>query len=148
MTTYLDLMPTFLRAAGVSYPAEWRGKALLRSLEGRDILPLLQGEDLPPPENFYWNLYGHFAVLHEGRWKLLANATYDEKKEREQAPPTLAVYDLLSDPAETKNLGTSKAELASALLADYELWATEHGVIPYYKVLDAYRRLRAAHDKG
>ncbi|HEY6130986.1 MAG TPA: sulfatase-like hydrolase/transferase, partial [Halioglobus sp.] len=147
MTTYLDLLPTFLHVAGVSYPALWRDTPL-RSLEGRNLLPLLRGESLPPPENFFWSLYGRFAVLHRGRWKLFGNSTYDEKRERRQAEPTLALFDLSSDPAETKNLAGKEKQMAAALLESYGVWAQLHGAVPYYQVLDAYRKSGAIKATG
>jgi arylsulfatase A-like enzyme len=140
MTTYLDLMPTLLQAAGVAYPVKWRSAAPLPALEGRNLLPVLRGATLPPPENFYWNLYGQYAVLHKGRWKLVANTRYDEASERKQAEPVLELYDLLADPAETTNLIVKEKALATTLLADYRVWARQHGAAPYYQVLDAYRK--------
>jgi arylsulfatase A-like enzyme len=146
MTTYLDLMPTFLQVAGISYPAGWHGETHLRPLEGRNLLPLFQGEKLSPPENFYWNLDGHIALLHKGRWKLLVK--YNEEKERNNAEATLELYDLKLDPAETTNLAGQQKEMASMLLDSYRRWADEHGAVPYYQVLDAYKPLRAARNQA
>lgn len=147
ITTYLDLMPTLLQAAEVAYPSQWGEGSALKPLAGRNLLPALRGEKLPPPENFYWNLYGKSAVLHRGRWKLLANSIYDEKRERAHAAPTLELYDLLSDPAETVNVVSEHGALAASLLADYEKWATQHGAVPFHQVLDSYRRTNAEYLK-
>jgi arylsulfatase A-like enzyme len=147
MATYLDLMPTFLHIAGVDYPAKWHDGTPLGPLPGRNLIPLLRGEHLPPPEDFYWNLNGHSAVLHQGRWKLLINSAYDEEQERNNAPPKLALYDLLADPAETKNLAGTEKDLAASLLANYQEWATQHGAVPFYQVLDAYRKNAAGRVK-
>ncbi|CAA0116702.1 Arylsulfatase [Halioglobus japonicus] len=139
MTTYLDIMPTFLQAADVAYPeTDWEG-APLQPLSGRSLLPLFRGATLAPPEFFYWNLYGQFVVLQEGRWKLLGNRNYNEERERAQKKPLLTVYDLLSDPAETQNLAAVEQAKASLLLTEYQKWAQEHGAVPFYQVLDAYR---------
>lgn len=139
VTTYLDLMPTFLQVAGVAYPASWQDGTPLSPLEGRNVMPLLRGEKLPPPDNVFWNLYGQSAVLHNGKWKLLVNSAYNEDKERNQAAPVLELYDLESDPAETKNLVNEERDLASTLLVNYQEWAGQHGAIPFYQVLDAYK---------
>ena len=139
MATYLDLAPTMLEVAGVAYPQTWRSDAPLAALEGRSLLPALRGEDLPPPENFFWNLYGRYAVLHKGRWKLLANPVYEEDKERNNAPPTLLLFDLWHDPAETRNLAGKNAEMTSLLLAKYRAWEKQYGAVPYYRVLDQYQ---------
>ena len=140
MTTYLDIAPTLLHAAGVAYPTTWQGDTPLPALEGRNLLPVLRGETLPPPENVYWDLYGHQAVLHEGRWKLVVNSRYDEASERKQTEPVLELYDLLADPAETTNVIAREKALGARLLADYRKWAQQHGAVPYYQVLDAYRK--------
>jgi arylsulfatase A len=143
MSTYLDLMPTFLHVAGITYPERWHDGMPLSPLEGRNLLPLFRGEKLSPPEDFYWSLYGYYAVLHNGRWKLLANSTYNQEKERSQAEPVLALYDLLSDPAETENLAGKKKDMVTLLLANYHIWAKQHGAMPYYQVLDEYKKHRA-----
>jgi len=139
MTTYLDLTPTFLAAAAVNYPGKWESETHLQPLQGRDLLPVFRGEKLPPPEYFFWNLYGAFAVLHQGRWKLMANSAYNEEKERKHAPPTTELYDLLSDPAETTNVASKESAMLALLQKSYEAWAPQHGAVPHYKILDAYK---------
>lgn len=144
MITYLDLMPTFLSATTVNYPKQWLSGSPLQPLQGRNLLPLLRGEKQPPPEYFFWNLYGAFAVLHQGRWKLLGNSAYDENKERNHAPPTTELYDLLSDPAETTNVASKESAMVALLLENYEAWAPQHGAVPHYQILDAYKKNRSA----
>jgi arylsulfatase A-like enzyme len=139
MTTYLDIMPTFLQVANVAYPETGAQGTPLQPLSGRDLLPLFRGETLAPPEFFYWNLYGQFVVLQEGRWKLMGNRNYSEERERAQKKPILALYDLLADPAETQNLAAVEKARTSLLLTQYQRWAQEHGAVPFYQVLDAYR---------
>jgi arylsulfatase len=140
MITYLDLMPTFLTATAVTYPGQWHSGTPLQPLQGRNLLPLFRGENLPPPDYFYWNLYGAFAVLHQGRWKLLANSAYDAEKERNHAQPTIELYDLLSDPAETSNVASKESAMVALLLKNYKAWASQHGAVPHYQVLDAYKK--------
>ena len=139
MATYLDLMPTFLQAAGITYPESWQPEKPLQPLVGRSLLPLLRGEALPPPDYFFWNLYGHFSVLHKGRWKLLGDARHNKEEDRNQAQPNLALYDLWLDPAETRNLAAENEKLTNSLLSRYKRWAVKHGAIPYYQVLDSYK---------
>jgi arylsulfatase A-like enzyme len=139
MSTYLDLMPTFLHVAGVEYPKQWRGDTALTPLEGRNLLPLFRGEKLSPPEDFYWDLYHQFAVLHEGRWKLLGTRTYNKENATNRAEYGLQLYDLLLDPAETKALTNEQQAMTALLLANYHTWAQEHGVVSYNEVLEAYK---------
>ncbi len=148
VTTYLDLMPTFLHATGVAYPPRWHTDTPLSPLEGRNLLPVFRGEKISPPEYFYWNLHGSSAVLHNGRWKLLTNSGYDEKREQSQAEPVLELYDLLSDPTESINLAGKEKDIAARLLANYQTWARQHGAVPYYQVLDAYKKNGAGRDQS
>lgn len=140
-TSYLDLMPTFLAAADVPYPSSWRATQPLSQPRGRNLLPLLKGKQLPPPENLYWNLYGNFAVLHQGRWKLIS-ANYNEARERRGETPPLRLFDLQTDPAETRDLSLQEPELVEQLLRDYQAWARAHHAVPFFEVKDAYAAVR------
>jgi len=147
MTTYLDVMPTLLQVAGVSYPTRWRDNPDLPPLEGRSLLPLLRGARLPPPEYFFWDIRGNYAVLYKGRWKLLTDSKYDTDKARRGVAPTRALFDVVNDPGETRNVLPGETALAASLQKSYESWAARHGVIPYYEVLDA-RAARAGGKKS
>jgi len=142
MATYLDLMPTFLDAAGVSYPATWLPGTRLNALEGRSLIPMFRGGRLSPPEYFYWNLDGHFALLYKGRWKL--SSPYNALHERSNTAPVAALYDLQSDPAETTNVADREVSTVTRLLKVYRHWADAHGAVPRFLVLDAYQKNRAA----
>jgi len=147
MTTYLDVMPTLLQAAGVSYPSSWRDNPALPPLEGRSLLPLLRGASLPPPEYFFWDIRGNFAVLYRGQWKLLTDSKYDTDKARRGVMPDEALFDVVSDPAETNNRYLEQADMAASLRQHYREWVDRHGVIPYYQVLDARRENRQSRRK-
>ena len=143
MTTYLDIMPTFLDVAGVSYPGAWRGGRSLPALEGRNLLPLLRGQELPPPEYFVWELNGNFAVLQEGRWKLMSAHNYDADKARRNIEPGVVLVDVIRDPAETVDLAPGQTDRVARLLARYRSWAERHDAVPYYKVMDERSRDQA-----
>ncbi len=139
--SYLDIMPTLLEVAGIPYPTQSVGGRPLEPLPGTSLLSLLQGETRATMPDLYWNLYGRFAVLREGRWKLLAN-DYDADAERRGQHPPLKLFDLATDPAETENLADRYPERVASLLSAYETWASEHDAIAYYKVREAYRQNR------
>jgi arylsulfatase len=143
MATYLDITPTLLQAAGIRYPGTWRGGKPLPRLEGRNLLPLFRGEPLTPPEYFFWDLNGQFAVLHGGRWKLVSTGRYDVEKARQNIEPLAALYDVVDDPAETRNLAPAEKDMALRLMARYRQWTEEHAAVPYYRVLDERERNRA-----
>jgi arylsulfatase A-like enzyme len=86
--SYLDWFPTLARLASAETRAAWK-------LEGRDVWPLLTGQDgAPAPPVLYWNT-GDAAAVLAGEWKLIAS----------QRPPDRSeLYHLADDPAEAKNL--------------------------------------------
>lgn len=120
----LDWWPTFVKLAGGQIPPP-------QTLDGIDLLPLLTGavKDQPRP------LYHYFGVqlqaVREGRWKLLVPiAEYPtpvppslwfvhqpalfERQHRLWPQPTL--YDLTTDPGETKNLAAEHPDIVQRLL--------------------------------
>lgn len=127
---HIDVMPTLLEMAGISCP-----KGL--SLDGRSILPLIEGKAADWPERtlcWQWHrgnvpeLYRHFAI-RRGRWKLL-----NPNGSPEQAQPTpdgkqnatvrgnLELYDLETDPREQINLVAKHPDVVASLRAEYENW--------------------------
>jgi len=67
----IDLMPTFLEAAGGSLPRSFEGKPL-RALPGKNLLPLFQGGEPEPHEALYFQNFDHRAVI-SGGWKLVSD---------------------------------------------------------------------------
>ena len=103
LVTSVDLLPSVLDLLGVPAPAGWSGS-------GRSLAPLLRGTgSLPPAPAYAESLlpllhYGwsDLRALRDGRWKYI------------QAPrPEL--YDLESDPGETRDLAAEMPARAAAL---------------------------------
>lgn len=85
--SFLDWFPTVAAFAGVETKAEWK-------LEGRNVLPLLEGKgDAPAAKALSWTTGNATAVL-EGDWKLIV----PQKK-----PDAAELYHLGDDPAEKDN---------------------------------------------
>lgn len=106
-TTTLDLLPTFIAAAGGS-PAE------LKDLDGVDLLPYLQGaKPGRPHETLYWKMETRGAI-RDGDWKLLR---YPDR------PAEL--FDLASDPSEQKDLATTHPRKVKDLFAKLFAWEME-----------------------
>lgn len=106
----LDVVPTALAAAGVAAPG---------ALDGVDLLPFLRGErEGDPHDALFWrfdflprgNPPRRWAV-REGRWKLVQNA----------AEP-LALYDLASDPGETRDLAPQHGDRVAAMRTRWRQW--------------------------
>jgi arylsulfatase A-like enzyme len=102
----IDLLPTFLAAAGAAAPAE---------LEGRD---LFHG-DPEEPRTLYWEHEGNRAV-RRGDWKLVAV---------HGGPWEL--YDLRNDRTELDDLAAVHPDRVGELAALYDAWAERSGVRPW-----------------
>ena len=63
----LDLFPTFLELARIAPPAQ-------RILDGRSLVPLLDGKPLPSDRALYYWKAGFLEAAREGKWKLRETA--------------------------------------------------------------------------
>ncbi|MGB8214972.1 MAG: sulfatase [Anaerolineales bacterium] len=115
MSINFDIFTTCLQVAGAPLPQD-------RSIEGKDILPLLKGEAPAPHEVFfYYNTRTPVAVRY-GRWKYCRRALTDIGPywPTRQGP---FLFDLEKDPNESYSLIESEPERAaqlSAMLDDFE----------------------------
>jgi arylsulfatase len=128
-----DLLPTFLELAGVEYPNTFRGRKT-EGLDGRSMLPVLEGKSRPPAEMLFFNDKGQQAVIFQGRWKLLIEPGW-YLQTRDEPGIAYELYDLQADPAETKNLAESKPEMVQRLAAACDKWKTECGIVDYAKLI-------------
>jgi arylsulfatase A len=104
-----DILPTCMSAAGVPLPND-------RIIDGRDLLPIFQGETTPPHNTFYYfdgpNLV---AVQHEG-WKYHRRNISDNG-----GYPTFFhgpfLFNLNNDPSESYSLIESEPKIAEELRA-------------------------------
>ena len=67
----IDLMATIVDVGGASWPAEMAGTQLA-PLPGRTLAPILAGEQRPPHEALYFQLFDHRAVI-AGDLKLVSD---------------------------------------------------------------------------
>ncbi|MGE3316548.1 MAG: sulfatase [Planctomycetaceae bacterium] len=103
----LDLLPTFLAAAGGKAPEGLQ-------LDGVDLIPFLNGDgNNAPHESLFWR-YGQQAAVRKGNWKYVRRTEEGEQ-----------LYDLNSDIGETTNLASSKPEILDELKKTYASWNAE-----------------------
>ncbi|MEX2264851.1 MAG: arylsulfatase [Bryobacteraceae bacterium] len=114
----IDVMATCIDVSGSKYPEEFGGNRIT-PLEGRSLLPVLQGGRREGHERIYWEHEGNRAV-RQGRWKLVS-----------RHPNAWELYDLEADRTEMKNLAGSQPAKARELAAKYEQWAARCGVEPW-----------------
>jgi arylsulfatase A-like enzyme len=125
----VDIVPTILHAAGVDIPID---------LPGYDLMPCLISGDPTPRQDVFGEAFSHDIVdidrpettllyrwVIEDRWKLILS--YDglagrsaRYHSRDDMRPQL--YDLLSDPMETKNVATDHPDLLKRLSEKLQSW--------------------------
>lgn len=112
-----DLMPTFLEAAGATYPAKVAAGPL-PALAGESLLPVFAGKprDRAP---IYWEHEGNKAV-RDGKWKLVS-----------RFPDSWELYDMVADRTEMHDLAAAQPERAKAMAAQWDAWAKRIGVQPW-----------------
>ncbi|MCP5433766.1 MAG: sulfatase-like hydrolase/transferase [Alphaproteobacteria bacterium] len=108
----LDIGATAVALAGASATAP--------ELDGRNILPYLTGEETGTPHEFlFWRAGETFAV-RSGDWKLWRVVTPDG------GAPATFLFDLASDPAETRNLAAENADVVDRLVGAFEDWNAQN----------------------
>ena len=87
----IDLMATFVDVAGATYPRQL-GERKIDPLQGKSLLPILEGTNREPHETLYFH-FGTDRALRQGPWKLVS-----AKRGRWE------LYNMLSDRTETNDL--------------------------------------------
>jgi len=111
--TVMDLAPTFLELAGVEYPDDGSVQVPL----GESINAFLAAETDRVHDQDYVTVQSHGgrAMIRKGRWKLSnLDKPFDESK--------MELFDLDSDPGETRDLAATNPEKFQELL---DLWRQE-----------------------
>lgn len=122
ISAHIDLLPTILEATGQSVPAGHK-------LDGRSILPLLQGNPQEWAERHLFiqaqrgdapSKRAHFAVIGQD-YKLLHDTGFgNQRKPFEDVPYEL--YHLTDDQGEQNNLAESDPDRAATMLQMYDDW--------------------------
>lgn len=113
----LDLHATALAAAGVTPRPDWK-------LEGINLLPFLTGEKTAPPHDaLYWR-FGDQMAIRMGDFKLVR---YDRNADtltgaRNQGVTPARLYNLRSDPGESKDLSAELPDRVKELQAKWDAW--------------------------
>ena len=121
IAAHLDVLPTLLDAAAVPLPAGLK-------LDGRSLLPLLEGRNVPWPDrtlvlqSHRGNAPAatHNMTVRTQRWKLVHPTGFG----RETPPPNapFELYELPVDPMEKNNLAASQPEVLQRLRDAYAAW--------------------------
>ncbi len=108
----LDLLPTFLAAAGSPWQIK-DGKLDGKIYDGVDLLPYLKGErgDEHPHDTMYWRITHRGAAMRDGDWKLIRTT---------HATPQL--YDLSKDVSEVNDLAGEQPQRVRELMIKLAEW--------------------------
>lgn len=111
LVTLMDLLPTFANLVDGRMPTD-------RTIDGRDIGPLLRGEAgaRSPHEAFFYYQRDQLQAVRAGRWKRyvpLKNYVVGASGVRQARPPSL--YDVVADPGETKDLAAEQPDVVAKL---------------------------------
>lgn len=120
-----DITPTILSLTGVPQPAERYAGRPVQPITGRDLAPVISGaaeRAYGPDEWVGYELTDH-AVLFQGDYKLVVNQ-----------PPVgdgeWRLFNIVSDPGETKDLSGSEPQRFQRMLANYERYRRVNKVVP------------------
>jgi arylsulfatase A-like enzyme len=123
-------VPTILGLAGVAAPDE---------LEGKSLLPLLRSDSQTvrgDEDGFGYELGGNKAWF-QGDHKLVFNRFANMGKWQ--------LFNLENDPTESQDLSASEPERFASMLASYDAWAADRGVLP---VAEDYNQGQTVLSKG
>jgi arylsulfatase len=115
----IDILPTCLDAANVSYPEQRNGNPI-RDYEGKSLLSPFRGESWEEERLLAWEHVGNRA-LRKGDWKLVASARF--------TPGDWELYNMKKDRTETRNLADQKPKKTEELEQEWEHWADRVGVV-------------------
>jgi arylsulfatase A len=112
---FWDFLPTAAELAGAKLPGG-------QKLDGRSIASLLRGGDAPQRESFYWELHERYSkqAVRFGDWKAI----------RDPFNAPVQLYDLKSDPYETKDLARENPALVAKAESLLTASRTDHPDFP------------------
>ena len=114
----IDVMPTLVELAGASYPQRFKGQNVL-PMEGKSLLPILQGKKRPEPPALFWQIAPHrHRAVRQGEWKLVATGS--------DSPWEL--YNLQDNRIEMKSVAEKYPEKVAELAGLYQNWAVKVGM--------------------
>ena len=109
----LDLLPTFAGLAGAKAPGS-------DVIDGRNVWPLFAGTAgaRTPHEAFYFYHYDQLQAVRSGPWKLfvpLVHQRFGPSAEPREVNSAARLYNVVSDPAELKDVASANPEIVARL---------------------------------
>jgi len=120
----MDWMPTIAHYCNVKLPN--------CKIDGKNISNIIENANAKSPHQIlYWQKNKRkdgktqWAVLLQGKWKLVANGPSTEYKGKKIPATDYFLSNLENDPGETENLANKYPELVNRLIKLHEKWAKE-----------------------
>jgi uncharacterized sulfatase len=99
IVSHMDLLPTAASAAGVALPTD-------RTIDGVNLLPLLEKGAVQPDRTIFWR-DGHYQAVQTGGFKLQVS----------ERPKKAWLFNLKEDPTEQKNLAETMPDKVAEMRA-------------------------------
>jgi arylsulfatase A-like enzyme len=115
IAAHIDIFPTLVALAGQDGPPG--------QVEGRSLLPLIDGAVVEWPDRFLFT--------HQGRWPTGSNPddfqwkNFAVRNQRFRLVDNTALFDMEKDPGQTTNVIDQHPELVQTMRAAYEQWWRE-----------------------
>ena len=107
----IDWLPTICSLAGVTN--------VPNDLDGEDVSDIWLGATRSREKSLLWNGANPGVAIRDGRWKYYLISKRGKETGKEE------LYDVLKDPAESKNLAKQYPEVASELKTKVQAWKAE-----------------------
>ena len=119
-----DIMPTLLEMAGIDHPTEFEGRAV-EPMRGHSLIGILSGasEEVYSANDLIAGEMGEGKWIRKGDFKaLLVPEPYGADEWH--------LFNVVEDPGETRDLSEEMPELRDELIAAWDRYAEEVGVVP------------------
>lgn len=139
LLTVMDIMPTFLELADTEHPGtRYKGREVVR-MQGESMLPMLRGEADATHATDYvmgWELFGKTGI-RRGDWKIIQEPRSDFWTARNPIGESYSwqLFNLAEDPTELTDLAANEPDKLREMIALWEQYAIENGVIIPDKVM-------------
>jgi arylsulfatase A-like enzyme len=133
IASQMDLFTTFLEAAGAPVPSD-------RVIDGKNILPMLAGDQPSPHEDFYYFFRSRIFAVRSGNWKLHLIVRNVDSMGQPADPLRLKkpqLYDLRKDPGEQNDVAAGHPDIVARLSQQATSFAA--GITPVMKLPPASR---------
>ena len=126
IAAHIDVLPTLLEACNVPVPDGVK-------LDGRSILPLLEGKNVEWPDRTICIQahrgdepvrYHNFVAMTQN-WSLLNASGFG--REELSGPLRFELYDMVADPLQMQNVAADHADVAEQLRKAYDAWFDDVG---------------------